>query len=531
MKTSLLKLRNESKTYFDAHKQVKSFFWGDFIRFYAENQIKHSAVIIQPLRLGELSRHQVTAQLVVTYTDRVFSDFSNLDEVHSQAADVLNDFVMVLNTSPRWKDFVIGATNGNAEFFTQRSGDLVAGAAMILNVRIKSVADLCAIPTDGYDYEIQPEPLPPAGNVRVVNSNGEYDVLVNVGGILELPDTPVTVVDQNNNELSAENVPSVTGGQIEVFIEPCSPCEDATVQINGDEVATVASGGMVNVSVENESGTPIGSFDEETGVWVIPDCDPVTFDITRDGQPFESGSEPSGGSIAVDVPSYQNRLPTKTGQNAIYATGDDGDEQRARLTNFFILDDIQAILEHSFRFTGRTGGYHQRSDNTFRDRNGNVTTKALAFPDDIMFDWAHTKGDRNSGKVMRWYLDPNQLASGQRAWQPVLDNIHALNIGGLTNWDMPNMNEVMPVMFRGSTTNNGLNNWFDYEPFNNTDNNLYWMNEGDKATTPSTTALRLSNSSVVFQGLLRTTNSAFFRMLAVSYSDYQRINGVIEIIN
>jgi hypothetical protein len=233
----------------------------------------------------------------------------------------------------------------------------------------------------------------------------------------------------------------------------------------------------------------------------------------------------------VDVSSYQNRLPTKTGQNAIYATGDDGDDQRARLNSFFILDDIQPILEHSFRFTGRTGGYHQRSDNTFRDVNGNVTTKALAFPDDIMFDWAHTKGDKDSGKVMRWYLNPNQLVAGDRPWQPMLDNIHALNIAGLVNWDMPNFNEVVPVMFRGSTANNGLNNWFDFEPFNITDSFVYWINEGDKASTPSTNAFRLLTVSNFISGTVRTSNAIATRMLAVGYSTYQRVNGIIEIID
>jgi len=51
----------------------------------------------------------------------------------------------------------------------------------------------------------------------------------------------------------------------------CPPCADATVELNGDEVATVASGGTVNIMVEQD-GNPVGAFDPNTNSWVIPPC-------------------------------------------------------------------------------------------------------------------------------------------------------------------------------------------------------------------------------------------------------------------
>jgi hypothetical protein len=51
----------------------------------------------------------------------------------------------------------------------------------------------------------------------------------------------------------------------------CAPCADATVELNGDEVATVASGGTVNIMVEQD-GNPVGAFDPNTNSWVIPPC-------------------------------------------------------------------------------------------------------------------------------------------------------------------------------------------------------------------------------------------------------------------
>jgi hypothetical protein len=51
----------------------------------------------------------------------------------------------------------------------------------------------------------------------------------------------------------------------------CAPCADATVELNGDEVATVASGGTVNIMVEQD-GNPVGAFDPNSNSWVIPSC-------------------------------------------------------------------------------------------------------------------------------------------------------------------------------------------------------------------------------------------------------------------
>jgi len=58
-----------------------------------------------------------------------------------------------------------------------------------------------------------------------------------------------------------------SGGTVDVP----SNCADATVELNGDEVATVASGGTVNIMVEQD-GNPVGAFDPNTNSWVIPPC-------------------------------------------------------------------------------------------------------------------------------------------------------------------------------------------------------------------------------------------------------------------
>jgi hypothetical protein len=95
-----------------------------------------------------------------------------------------------------------------------------------------------------------------------------------------------------------------SGQTEEIPIDAFIPaCEDATVQINGEQVATVASGGMVNIAVENESGTPLGTFDEETGVWVVPNCEDATYNLDNtEGSTLFLGSIPSGDNETIIAP-------------------------------------------------------------------------------------------------------------------------------------------------------------------------------------------------------------------------------------
>jgi surface protein len=148
-----------------------------------------------------------------------------------------------------------------------------------------------------------------------------------------------------------------------------TPCEDATVQINGEEVATVASGGMVNIAVENESGTPIGTFDEDTGVWVVPNCADGVVTVNRDGVFFATQNVASGGTATVNVPSAEwvrplDWLPMPTVTSA---------------QQTFV--GLHAVIENgdnyvAFRFTTSTGQYQvDWGDGTVDLVNSNVNAE------------------------------------------------------------------------------------------------------------------------------------------------------------
>lgn len=217
--------------------------------------------------------------------------------------------------------------------------------------------------------------------------------------------------------------------------------------------------------------------------------------------------------IKAKAPCLYNTLPTKSGQTVSYATGDDGDDQRAREVSFFILTNNNPFGNNT-RFTGITGGYHQRSSNTFRDKDGVVTTKALAFPDNLMLDWAYYKGNENFGEVMMWYYDNALLQpSTLRSWNGLLSYINTLSYTGFTNWKMPNQLELSLVLFWGNNTIEFLN----FEPFNVV-NHLIWLNQTDPTNTAQ--AYRFGQSSFLFRVAMKNFEGAAVRLMCVRYSNY-----------
>jgi len=147
-----------------------------------------------------------------------------------------------------------------------------------------------------------------------------------------------------------------SGGSIEVIVPNCpipEPCEDADVQINGVLVSTVESGGMVNISVENESGTPLGELVD--GYWVVPNCptpepceDATAVLKDTDGNTISTTAIPSGGTADITAPDWVRPfdwLPMPTVTSA---------EQK------FV--GLHAVIEDSdnycaFRFTTSAGDY------------------------------------------------------------------------------------------------------------------------------------------------------------------------------
>jgi hypothetical protein len=182
-------------------------------------------------------------------------------------------------------------------------------------------------------------------------------------------------------------IPNVVGGT----------CEDVNLTLNGNTFLSVPSGDTQDIELLDQNGDPI-----------TPD------DVT-------------GNVITVDIPTGStNSAPLmKTGQTTSYRTGDDGDIQAGRDNSFFELDFVN-FFGNNKRFTGKTGGYYDRATSQYKDVNGTVTTRSVAFPNEIKIDWStfHLA----TGNVLMWELSTDYIVA---TWNDALDTvIPALSRGG-----------------------------------------------------------------------------------------------------
>lgn len=150
----------------------------------------------------------------------------------------------------------------------------------------------------------------------------------------------------------------------------------------------------------------------------------------------------------------------KTGQTTSYRTGDDGDIEAGRATDFFTLPSNNPFGNNK-RFTGTTGGY--QTGGSYYNKDGVGTTSALAFPNDIVIDWSTYNGTN----VLGYY----RVLSGDVVWNTAIDSSLTFSIGSYTSgWRLPNAVEMMSLMYILLIQSHSYN----YNPFNFTWTGYFW---------------------------------------------------------
>jgi hypothetical protein len=162
----------------------------------------------------------------------------------------------------------------------------------------------------------------------------------------------------------------------------------------------------------------------------------------------------------------------KTGQTTSYRTGDDGDFEAGRLTNFTTLAENNPF-GNTNRFTDELGGQ--------------------TYTNNIVIDWSTYDGST----VLGWYRVSNGVDIN---WTNALDNALLVSIGSFTTgWRLPNVQELFSLL-NFSAAANPLN----YSPINlGTVTNGYWT-----GTNFTTQGYRVFNaiSQVVGNSLKSTTS-------------------------
>ena len=271
-------------------------------------------------------------------------------------------------------------------------------------------------------------------DATVENSDASYTDTVVSGGSLILPD--ITVTDSDGSTYSQPSVNNVT----------CTPCADATYDLE-DSLGGLLSSGSIpsgandvivapNATVENSNTSYLDTV-VSGGTLILPDTDievngifegvipsAATADIqVTDGVSSVTPTSVvvSGYTVTIEVPSGGAPVGAtlmKTGQTTSYRTGDDGDLEIGRATNFFTLASNNPF----------------GNLNRFTDELGTQT-----YTNNIVIDWSTYDGST----VLGYY----RIKNGSNVlWNVAIDDSLLISVGTYTTgWRLPNIYELQNI--------------------------------------------------------------------------------------
>jgi hypothetical protein len=546
MKFTLNQLKVELKAVQQAHGMLSpgDFFWGDPSRAWEESTLKYPLMCCYTAGTGGQMQERLTGvSLVVMIADKVYKDYKSLDDTESDTLNVSRQVFNVINKSGRWRK-LLTVRSATATKFIDKGDDEITGWILQMQVDLKDSQSICDLPMFDYDFEDSSEGVTCPG-VTVINSNMTYTQLVASGGILELPDTTVSLEDTLGGDLGTTDVPSVTGGVVVApnasyaveyqngtpiqsgeilaggseIIQVPNPivCADAIVNVNSVFWDNVPSGGTENIIVRQSTGsTQVGSIQGQyfriadstavlkttsnvtlstTSIKAEDSEDIVAPDTSIEVNGVAEGSVVAGSTVDIQLSDslgvvtplsvtqtgndFAVVLPTtvcppavtrstatlmKTGQTTSYRTGDDGDLEAGRDTDFLTLDAAPLHNDGSATLNTTTA--------RFTDTLGGST-----YADNIVLDWSTWNGST----LLGW--DRRRNGGGANVdvqWEAAIDAALAHTNGSfVTGWRLPNRGELNSIYncgFSGSA--------LGYAPFSNPQTNGYFLSS---TTRPSST--------------------------------------------
>jgi len=132
----------------------------------------------------------------------------------------------------------------------------------------------------------------------------------------------------------------------------------------------------------------ISNSDDTYSVDLAAEADLEIPDITVTDSDGSTSSFPAVKDVVCTaVPAALNTASLyKTGVTVSVNSGDDGDLEQGQGADFWNLDQDNPFGNTKI-LTGTSGGYYDEVAANYKDVNDNVTTKALAFPSDLVCNW------------------------------------------------------------------------------------------------------------------------------------------------
>jgi hypothetical protein len=166
--------------------------------------------------------------------------------------------------------------------------------------------------------------------------------------------------------------------------------------------------------------------------------------------------------IKAKAPNRSTATLMKSGQTTSYRTGDDGDIEAGRATNFTTLAENNPF-GNTNRFTSELG--------------------TQTYTNNIVIDWSTYNGTTVLG------ISRVAIATGN-TWNQAIDNSLSYSVGSFTSgWRLPNIREIFNLLNFANDQNNLLN----YSPFNlSSSGRVYWS---------STTVLNLTTQAYALNNI------------------------------
>lgn len=262
--------------------------------------------------------------------------------------------------------------------------------------------------------------------MAILLANGKGVTTLYVGEELEIPNDLVN--DRAVKQFEARNL-SPASSPIPLdpaeWIPPTPP-PSSTVRLvdSGNEL-------LETVTIPFNSEIPVEAPDAQIEIY------------DQDDNLLESGSAKSGSvtpfmvNIPIPTPTGWCRPPFNTMQAGDTAIGQD----------FFVLpldSNLNQILNpfgNKWRLTGVTGGYYDRTTSQYKDVDGNVTTRALAYPNDLRCDWATLSVN---GDFYLWQFD-DTFSSGAMTLSDANTYCQGLTIGSFSGFVVPSFNDAISI--------------------------------------------------------------------------------------
>jgi hypothetical protein len=452
--TSYYTLLNKLETFFNAHIQVKKF-GGEFreqMPNFSTLDERYPLVYVVPT--SETSGMNTNIFTLDVYcVDIIQKDRANINTILSDTQLILNDlYLYYTDGSDLSIDILIDPTMTPLNNFDL---DYVAGWVGTFTFEVNQYS-VCEIPLEPITPVVV-ECLPANYLVEYENGTDIQSGTIPSGGSLtiQVPDPAVCepaiaeLVNTNDLLLLTE---SIDCGTTEQIIAP-----DGHVHLKKENDGTItnlfpASGETITYYVDNNDLTVNNAFP-----FTIHATEPLDIRLkdqsnaTLNPTSVTHNNNQNHVDIIINTSSFVPVGATlqKTGQTVSYNTGDDGDTERGRLTNFLTLPSNNPF-GNTNRFTNKTGGQ--------------------TYTNSVAFDWS----TYNGSTVLAYYFGD----ANTRPWATQLTQYTASTLDGLTGWSLFNIYEAMNIM-NFSFPSGFL---YNYAPFNLT-RRYMWVSTNQTGAT------------------------------------------------